>query len=50
MTGEAKKKESVIVIHLDRIVSEDILDEMIKSIISFMDVRWPINQEWKLPS
>ena len=49
-SGEANKKESAIIIHLDRVVSDEILDAMIKSIISFMDVRWPINQEWKLPS
>ena len=50
MTGEVKKKESVIVIHLDRVVSEDILNAMIDSVIAFMNVRWPIDQEWKLPS
>ena len=50
MTGEANKKESLIIIHLDRIVSEDVLNAMIESVISFMNVRWPIDQEWKLPS
>lgn len=50
MSGEANKKESVIIIHLDREVDEQLMNEMIKSVIAFMDVRWPVNQPWKIPS
>ena len=50
MTGESDKKESVIIIHLDREVDEQLMNEMIKSVISFMNIRWPINEQWKIPS
>ena len=50
MTGESDKKESVIIIHLDREVDEQLMNEMIKSVISFMNIRWPIDKEWKIPS
>lgn len=50
MSGEKNKKESTIIIHLDRVVSDEILNAMVQSVIAFMNVRWPIDQEWKLPS
>lgn len=50
MTGESDKKESVIIIHLDREVDEQLMNEMIKSVIAFMNIRWPINEQWKIPS
>ena len=50
MTGESDKKESVIIIHLDREVDEQLMNEMIKSVIAFMNVRWPTNEQWKIPS
>ena len=50
MKGEANKKESLIIIHLDRIVDDQLLSAMTDSVIAFMNKRWPTEQEWKLPS
>jgi hypothetical protein len=50
MSGEAKKKESLIIIHLDREVDDQLLEAMTQSVIAFMNRRWPIEANWQLPS
>lgn len=43
-------EEDVIVIHLGRIVSDEVYNEIQQSIIKFLDERWPINKQWNLKS
>ena len=43
-------EEDVIVIHLGRVVSDEVYNEIQQSVIKFLDKRWPINKQWNLNS
>ena len=38
------QEEDVIVIHLGRVLTDAEFDEVLKSVVAFMNVRWPDNR------
>jgi len=43
-------KEDIITIHLGRVVSEELYDQIVKDIIKLLDVKYNVNAEWHLDS
>ena len=44
------EEEDIITIHLGRIVSEELYNQIVKDIIKFLDAKYKVNAEWRLDS
>jgi len=42
--------EDIITIHLGRVVSEELYDQIVKDIIKLLDSKYSVNAEWRLDS
>lgn len=43
-------QEDVIIVHLGRIVSDEIYAQIIKSITNLLELRYPVDKPWHLES
>ena len=43
-------EEDVIVVHLGRVVSVELFEQIVKSIMNLLDKRYPVDKVWHLDS
>ena len=48
--SENNQDEDIITIHLGRIVSDEVYDQIVKDIVRLLDKKYPSNVNWYLDS
>ena len=44
------EKEDVIIVHLGRVLSEELYNQIAGSIVKVLDMKYPANKEWRIES
>ena len=44
------EEEDVIVIHLGRVVSDELFDEIVGSVVNLLELKYPLDKNWNVQS